>query len=243
MSTRKSKIWLLKIEELQELFDKCRSVTEILKILGFKPYNGNHRTLNERVRIENIDLTKFEENKKNWKTNHLKSMRSNAKSFDEIFCENSKYTSFQQIKKKLIELNIKDYKCQECGNNGIHNNRQLNLQLDHINGVSNDNRIDNLRFLCPNCHSQTDTFAGRRHKIIFKCSVCNKDIFKNSEKCRDCENSSRIGINYLIWPSLEEVIKLVKTTSFLEAGRILKRSDNSIRKFLVRNGIDLPTLK
>ena len=57
------------------------------------------------------------------------------------------------------------YKCAICGNNGIWNNQKLVLQLDHKNGDNTDNRLSNLRLLCPNCHSQTDTFSGRNIKI------------------------------------------------------------------------------
>ena len=58
-----------------------------------------------------------------------------------------------------------EYKCSICGNNGVYMEKPLTLQLDHINGVNNDNRLENLRFLCPNCHSQTETFSGKKLKI------------------------------------------------------------------------------
>jgi 5-methylcytosine-specific restriction endonuclease McrA len=54
-----------------------------------------------------------------------------------------------------------EYKCQECGNTGSHNGKKLTLQIDHINGDSYDHRLSNLRYLCPNCHTQTETFTGR----------------------------------------------------------------------------------
>lgn len=53
------------------------------------------------------------------------------------------------------------YVCECCGNDGEWLGKKISLQLDHINGINNDNRIENLRFLCPNCHSQTDTFGGK----------------------------------------------------------------------------------
>jgi 5-methylcytosine-specific restriction endonuclease McrA len=66
-----------------------------------------------------------------------------------------------RLKERLIKENKIPYSCQECGNNGEHNGKQLVLQLDHINGINNDNRISNLRFLCPNCHTQQDTYAAK----------------------------------------------------------------------------------
>jgi hypothetical protein len=48
----------------------------------------------------------------------------------------------------------------------VWNNKKLVLHIEHINGISNDNRIENLCFLCPNCHSQTDTYGGRNKSKI-----------------------------------------------------------------------------
>lgn len=58
------------------------------------------------------------------------------------------------------------YVCAECGNAGVHNGKELVLQLDHRNGINTDNRIDNLRFLCPNCHTQTATYSRSKRRPI-----------------------------------------------------------------------------
>ena len=63
--------------------------------------------------------------------------------------------------KRIIDDNLIEYKCQECGLKDSWNNKMLVLHLDHINGISNDHRLENLRFLCPNCHSQTDTYTDK----------------------------------------------------------------------------------
>ena len=98
---------------------------------------------------------------------------SNIKySLDEILVENSTYTNRYRLKIRLIKENKMNYRCAICGNNGEWNGKPLSLQLDHINGVNNDNRIENLRFLCPNCHSQTETFSGK-NKNYYRAVWCN----------------------------------------------------------------------
>lgn len=79
---------------------------------------------------------------------------------DEVFIENSQ-VSRDQIKNIIIKEKLLDYYCSECGLKEVWNNKLINLQLDHKNGIRNDNRIQNLRFLCPNCHSQTESFCKK----------------------------------------------------------------------------------
>ena len=100
-------------------------------------------------------------------TSHFGSQTTNANiastkySLEEIMVENSTYTSTTKLKERIIKANLLPYKCAICGNTGEWNGQKLVLQLDHINGNHFDHRKENLRFLCPNCHSQTETFSGK----------------------------------------------------------------------------------
>ena len=78
---------------------------------------------------------------------------------DQILIENSPYTN-ELVKDRILKDNLIEYKC-ECGISNIWNSKELSLDLDHKNGIGNDHRLENLRFLCPNCHSQTETFKGK----------------------------------------------------------------------------------
>jgi 5-methylcytosine-specific restriction endonuclease McrA len=68
------------------------------------------------------------------------------------------------LKKRLVTEGILVYNCTSCGMGDEWNGDPIVLQLDHINGIHDDHRLENLRLLCPNCHSQTDTWCGRNVK-------------------------------------------------------------------------------
>lgn len=96
-------------------------------------------------------------NKKTKKSD--KCIRCTRKSYDEIQSNDS-------IKKTIIRDKLIPYVCEQCGNTGEHLGKPLTLHLDHINGQNKDHRLENLRFLCPNCHSQTHTYCGRNIKKV-----------------------------------------------------------------------------
>lgn len=82
---------------------------------------------------------------------------------DEILVKNSTYASIARLKQRLIKEGKMEYKCANCGIVEWQG-QKLSLHLDHINGINNDHRLENVRFLCPNCHSLTDTYAGKNKK-------------------------------------------------------------------------------
>lgn len=82
---------------------------------------------------------------------------------DELLMEHSPYNTIV-VKRRILKEGLLENVCSECGQKPYHNGKPLVLQLDHINGVNNDHRLENLRLLCPNCHTQTPTW-GSRNKI------------------------------------------------------------------------------
>lgn len=97
-----------------------------------------------------------------------------------IFTENSLYSN-EIVKSRIVKDNLLEYKCSKCG---IDNwcGETIILDLDHINGDNRDNRLENLRYLCPNCHSQTDTYKGR-NKNSGKPKVSDQELLTAYEKC------------------------------------------------------------
>ncbi|MCK9532369.1 MAG: hypothetical protein M0R77_17800 [Gammaproteobacteria bacterium] len=90
-----------------------------------------------------------------------------------VFAENSKYDN-DVVKKRILQNNLLDYKCAECELTEWQG-KSIVLELEHCNGVRNDHRIENLKFLCPNCHSQTETFRGR-NKNTGKVIVTDEEL-------------------------------------------------------------------
>ena len=81
----------------------------------------------------------------------------------EVFVENSTYAR-HNLKRRILNQNLIEYRCACCGVDAVWNGKPMPLILDHINGVNNDNRLENLRFVCSNCDSQLDTYKSKNRK-------------------------------------------------------------------------------
>jgi Zn finger protein HypA/HybF involved in hydrogenase expression len=240
---KRSKIWKLTKEEIQNALDSLNSYTEILEKFNLNPYSGMRNTFMSRIKKEGYDLSKFEKNSNEYRKSICigKFSKDNKKDLSSILTENSSY-SRGHLKKRLVSENILENKCSECSIYDVWNNKPISLQLDHINGIRNDNRIKNLRLLCPNCHSQTHTFSGRNLPLINKCLDCNCRIKKQNDRCRKC-SSERNGVKSRKFEiSKEELIILIKQYPMTKVGEILGVSDNAIRKRCKRLEIDYKNL-
>jgi 5-methylcytosine-specific restriction endonuclease McrA len=237
MKTKKtSVVWKINKIELQKIINNSNSLCEVLEKLGLPKYSGNHRTLNRRIEEENIDLNILKKNRDLQRKKHCKSLHKKLRIPDsDVFCKDSKYSNRVEIKKRLINRYNIIYKCSECGNSGTHNNKPLSLQLDHINGVNNDNRIENLRFLCPNCHSQTKTYSGKMHKIYHTCPRCSKPFRNYGKYCPQCTKEIKSKK-----PTKEILEKLVWEKPTLHLSKDFGVSDVAIAKWCKSYRISKP---
>jgi 5-methylcytosine-specific restriction endonuclease McrA len=142
--------------ELIDAIKKSKSIAETMRNLGLKPKGEHYTKFHNRIKIKNIDITHFQSNV-NGKAHNKLSKNDFIKKHCII---NSNVTSYK-LKTKLIEFGIMKNECISCKNTGEWNNKNLVLQIDHIDGNRKNCLIGNLRILCPNCHSQTETFGNK----------------------------------------------------------------------------------
>ncbi|MDC0142049.1 HNH endonuclease [bacterium] len=187
------KIWTKSKEEFAKIIAECTSFNQVLKY--YNETNGGFiATVKNRIKKEGHDISHFNKGIKN---------RRNGKrkyTLDDILVQNSTYNCTSRVKKMLYKAKLLEEVCVRCGIRGGKTdfppmegfNNTLVLQLDHINGIHNDNRIENLRILCPNCHSQTKTFCSQNNKLPeHKCLDCDKKIrHKRNKRCFDCYKAS-----------------------------------------------------
>lgn len=231
-------------EELEQLIKESFSKSEVARKLGLNGTGGSsYRTVNSLIQIHEIDISHFKGQ------SHMKGKthnRSKKISLDDILVENSTYLNTHRLKGRLVKAGLLSYECSICELTEW-NGRLISLHLDHINGICNDNRIENLRILCPNCHSQCPShgrggdYLGRSKlkesailKAIKHCKNCSKRITKVSERCKSC--AAKMQKEKIVWPTFEELSNLVKKNGYSKTGRILGVSDNAVRKRLKRNG-------
>lgn len=130
-------------------------IRNILGALGYSRSSGSMaKKIKDRIKQLGINTDHFA-------ICNSKTISHPIYSMDEILVENSFYENINRLKKQLVSNNLLEYVCARCGNTGEWNGKELVLQLEHKNGIHNDHRISNLEFLCPNCHSQTNTYSGK----------------------------------------------------------------------------------
>jgi hypothetical protein len=140
-----------------EAVAKHTNFTDVLRELGLRPAGGNHASMKRHAARLALDTSHF--NSERRVRGLTVSRELQRRTHADIFCEKS--TVSRPALRNHARLLVSPFRCAICANAGEWEGRPLTLQLDHANGRYDDNRLENLRWLCPNCHSQTPTFAGR----------------------------------------------------------------------------------
>lgn len=206
------------------------SKKEVLVHLGLRAAGGNYKALDNACVAHGLELPK-------WKPTAL--FRP-AIHLEDILVENSTYNR-SHLKRRLIEEGLLPEFCAECSLGNMWNGKPLILQLEHKNGVHDDNRLTNLCLLCPNCHTQTLTYAGRANqgagtKHSSTCVECGCTKGSNGLRCQACgmKKAHRDGKfpTKIEWPDNEELQRRVDESNYSAVARELGVSDNAVRKRL-----------
>lgn len=155
-----NRIYELTDEQFINLIKGSTNISEVLFKLGYS-VNGNSWGFSQvRRRMESLGLERSDFKGKNSLSDyHQEHKISN----EELFKVQGKHNR-HIVRKRILKEKLIPYRCSICGTT-TWNGKILSLELDHINGINNDNRLENLRFLCPNCHSQTTTYGSRNSQL------------------------------------------------------------------------------
>ena len=145
---------------MRQAAKSATSIRQVLIFLGLKAAGGNYVHIQRTLKDLEIDTKHFRG--RAWRKG-MPTVVIPAKDLSEVLVENSSYQSYK-LKRRLFLEGIKDPICEQCGWAKMSEDGRLPLELDHINGVRTDNRLENLRILCPNCHSLQLTHRGRNIK-------------------------------------------------------------------------------
>lgn len=204
-------------ELIESVINECLCYSDVARKLGKRPDGGTVAHIGNRIRHFNIDISHFKRVTKPSRPhrNNSEILTNNPKRINREYCET--------LRNAMLSSNI-EYKCKECSINEWQN-KKITLHIDHINGNPLDNNLENLRFLCPNCHSQTSTYGSKRLK---KNQKVVKEKIKRKRKTK------------IEWPSNEELSKLVWEKPSIILSKELGVSDKAIGMRCIRNNIEKP---
>lgn len=212
---------------------------DALRYLGYAVKGANHRTLQKWAARWNISTDHFDLH-----IGRRRASRARQIPLREVLVEASTY-SRGKLKRRLLASGLLEARCELCGQDEYWHSRRMSLILDHINGVSNDNRLENLRMVCPNCAATLDTHCGRNLPRERVCPGCGGSFAPRTMQHRHCSQKCWGRVNGATLrgvpqpearkverPSYARLMADVESMSFLAVGRKYGVSDNAIRKWI-----------
>ena len=225
-------------EVLSEAAAKTESISGVLRLLGLKRAGGNFSYISRRLKELEVDTSHFT-GQAHGKGRPSPGITHSAATILVLRPSGSRREYAKRLRRAMIEIGM-EYRCA-CGQGPEWQGQVLVLHVDHKDGNWLDNRPENVRFLCPNCHSQTVTFGsknGARGPTVRKCSECGTKISARAKRCNICAGPSRIEAlsrvqrTRIEWPDVEMLLEMTKGRKVSAVARKLGVSDTAVRKHL-----------
>ncbi len=214
-------------EFLEKKVKESHNYSDLTRSIGLKPHCGNRFTVKKYIKEYNIDISHFD-----FKADYSTRKKRDKKPLLNILQENTSVCT-SSLKKRLYTEGLKLPICEICGQDELWRGKKMSLILDHINGNNNDNRIENLRIICPNCNATLDTYGGKNikqkpKKTKYFCN-CGNEITRKAKSCVKCSEINQRKSNR---PSLKTLKEEIEKLGYKGTGRKYGVSDNAIRKWL-----------
>ncbi len=223
-------------DEIKTIVSHSQSYADFARKIGYANSPSGDTIKALKKKLENFDTSHFLEINNNNRVQRTP---------EDIFIKNST-ASQSTVRRFYLKGKYSPYTCSICGQKPFWNNQSLTLILDHINGINNDDQLDNLRWVCPNCNSQLDTTGSKnpqrkKFKKKYYCQKCGKEISKYATYCAICNAEKKIIPIEDMLVSREELKSLIRTESFVSIGKQFNVTDNAIRKWCKK--LNLPFKK
>ena len=227
-------------EEAERAVRESFNYSEALRKLGMRPAGGNHKLFRRWVdEVWRIPTDHFDPDHGRYRR-----VQHPATPLEAVMVEHSSY-SRGSLKSRLFAEGLKERRCEACGQGEAWRGGLMALILDHINGIPDDHRLENLRILCPNCAATLETHCGRKNLVTLgprECLRCGKEFRPRNPRTRYC--SRTCGVRWdrkgrprpttrrVERPPYDQLMREIATSSYLAVGREYGVSDNAIRKWV-----------
>jgi hypothetical protein len=228
-------------EGARRAVETSQSYAEALRKLGLGANGGNHRLFRRYVdEVWRIPTEHFDP-----RSAQRRGLQNLTTPLEDVLVEGSSY-SRTDLKRRLFETGIKTRECELCGQGEVWRGAQMSMILDHINGVPNDNRLDNLRVVCPNCAATFETHCGRKNRrppTTRACALCGTEFHPHSDRQRycsrdcGCRHSNRrrdpvMSSRRVERPEHAQLIAELANSSYVAVARKYGVSDGTVRKWI-----------